>query len=116
MAVWTNEEDEKLKALYARGLSRSQMASLIDRSPNAVTGRIHRLGLNDPALSILADLVREFKKATILELSEATTFEPNEIRIILSKLSLIREHGTEEAYRPELVARMRASLMEGAEA
>ena len=42
---WTEELDEKLRALWAQGLSMSQIAGQIGRSKNSVAGRVHRLDL-----------------------------------------------------------------------
>ena len=45
---WTDERIEKLKVLAAQGLSMSQIAKQLGGglSRNAVTGKLHRLGLN----------------------------------------------------------------------
>lgn len=45
-ATWTNERVEKLKKLWADGLSASQVAAELGQvSRNAVIGKVHRLGL-----------------------------------------------------------------------
>lgn len=45
-AIWTNERVERLKQLWADGLSASQVAAELGHvSRNAVIGKVHRLGL-----------------------------------------------------------------------
>ena len=46
-AAWTDERHEQLKALWADGLTASQIASELGGiTRNAVIGKVHRLGLN----------------------------------------------------------------------
>ena len=46
MALWSIEEDDRLKQLYAEGCSCSLIASRMPgKTRNAVIGRVHRLGL-----------------------------------------------------------------------
>ena len=44
-SVWTEERLEQLKALWAEGLSITQIGLRIGVSRNAVVGKVHRMGL-----------------------------------------------------------------------
>jgi GcrA cell cycle regulator len=43
--VWTDERLEKLKELWAQGLSISQIGAALGVSRNAIAGKAHRVGL-----------------------------------------------------------------------
>ena len=43
--VWTDERLEKLKKLWAQGLSISQIGEALGVSRNAIAGKAHRMGL-----------------------------------------------------------------------
>ena len=43
--VWTDERIEKLKELWAQGLSISQIGEALGVSRNAIAGKAHRMGL-----------------------------------------------------------------------
>ena len=43
--VWTEERLEKLKELWNKGLSISQIGEELDVSRNAIAGKVYRLGL-----------------------------------------------------------------------
>ena len=56
---WTDERVDKLKKLWAEGLSASQIArALGDVTRNAVIGKVHRLGLSGRATTTRVDRPR----------------------------------------------------------
>ncbi|MCL2629486.1 MAG: GcrA family cell cycle regulator [Alphaproteobacteria bacterium] len=46
--AWTDKQIAKMKALYAKGLSMSEIGAKLGMSKNQVVGKINRLGLNSP--------------------------------------------------------------------
>lgn len=42
---WTEEEDETLERLFARGKSRKEIAELLERQPSAIRSRIRKMEL-----------------------------------------------------------------------
>ena len=42
---WKNEDDQKLKDLYIRGVTTKQMVIVFQRQPSAIRSRIRKLGL-----------------------------------------------------------------------
>lgn len=61
---WTDERVEKLKRLWAEGLSASQIAAQLGGvSRNAVIGKVHRLNLPGRAKSGSSQTVRSTKRA-----------------------------------------------------
>ena len=62
---WTDERVERLKKLWADGLSASQIASdLGGVTRNAVIGKVHRLGLSGRAKPVRAAVTRPRKART----------------------------------------------------
>lgn len=47
MSDWTDKKIEKLKKLWAQGLSTSEIGKKLDFSKNAIVGKVHRLGLSN---------------------------------------------------------------------
>ncbi len=61
---WTDERVDKLKKLWADGLSASQIArSLGEVTRNAVIGKVHRLGLSGRATTSRIDRPRSLALA-----------------------------------------------------
>jgi hypothetical protein len=42
---WTPEEDARLKAEFAKGTSRAELAAIFEREPSAIKSRLQKLGL-----------------------------------------------------------------------
>ncbi|MFM2045747.1 MAG: putative GcrA cell cycle regulator [Pseudomonadota bacterium] len=65
---WTDERVEKLRELWGRGMSASEIADVLGNvTRNAVIGKAHRLGLSGRPSPIKK---KETKGATILSLTE----------------------------------------------
>ncbi|MDR2685359.1 MAG: GcrA family cell cycle regulator [Rickettsiales bacterium] len=47
-AGWTAKEISRMKALYEKGLSMSEIGAKLGKSKNQIVGKINRLGLNGP--------------------------------------------------------------------
>ena len=52
---WTEEKVEKLKKLWAEGLTTGEIGRALDMSKNAVVGKAHRLGLESRPSPIKRD-------------------------------------------------------------
>lgn len=66
--MWTDERVEKLRELWGRGMSASEIAEMLgDVTRNAVIGKAHRLGLSGRPSPIKKKPTRG---ATILSLTE----------------------------------------------
>jgi len=48
---WTEEEDARLRAEFATGATKAELASLFQRRPSAITSRLKKLGLLQPSES-----------------------------------------------------------------
>lgn len=59
---WTDKQIAKMKALYAKGLSCSEIGTKLGMSKNMVVGKINRLGLNNPAKAAAVKAVKTAKK------------------------------------------------------
>jgi hypothetical protein len=42
---WTEEEDARLRAEFAKGIARAELAALLRRRPSAIKSRLQKLGL-----------------------------------------------------------------------
>ncbi len=47
MGTWTDKKIEKLKVLWAKGVSTAEIGKRLDFSKNAIVGKVHRLGLSN---------------------------------------------------------------------
>ncbi|MEM6932665.1 MAG: GcrA family cell cycle regulator [Pseudomonadota bacterium] len=75
---WTDERVEKLKELWAEGMSASQIAkSLGGVTRNAVIGKVHRLGLSNRGTSTSGPSVDESKPAEKPTPKSAQTVVPS---------------------------------------
>jgi hypothetical protein len=66
--LWTVDDDKALRAMVARGVSRPSMARHLKRTPNAVTTRMKKLGID--ALTRSSALSRALHHSTYEGLSE----------------------------------------------
>ena len=92
---WTDERTEKLKKLWAEGLSASQIANQLGGvTRNAVIGKVHRLGLSGRAT-----------------LQRKTGFTPagKKSSVSRKKLTVRGSHTIIAKYHPEAKARMNQS-------
>ena len=102
---WTDERVEKLKKLWAEGLSASQIAAQLGGvSRNAVIGKVHRLKLTGRGLvreNMVADLVL-FNPRTVIDRS--TFAEPEKLSEGIEKVyvsgALVWDHDRATGARP----------------
>ncbi len=59
---WTDEKVEKLKQLWAEGLTTGEIGRALEMSKNAVVGKAHRLGLESRPSPIKRDEDAQAKK------------------------------------------------------
>ena len=81
---WTSEKVEKLKALWSKGHTASQIAEMLgDTTRNAVIGKAHRLNLEARAPSKQSSLPRSRENRQIIKRSPATMSRKAKFQSIL---------------------------------
>ena len=77
---WTPEREEKLKELWKKGHTASQIASLLgDTTRNAVIGKAHRLNLEARAVSKKSTLKINKENNVKLEIKNSKTWKKSKI-------------------------------------
>ena len=81
---WTNEKVEKLKELWSKGHTASQIAEMLgDTTRNAVIGKAHRLNLEARAPSKQSSLPKSRENKHIIKRSPAPTSRKAKFQSIL---------------------------------
>jgi len=89
--VWTEERLEKLRQLWEKGLSISQIGEELDVSRNAIAGKVYRLGLPKRQSPISSKSVSKspVKIAPTVELQD-TEMDNMPLKLALRKISWSR--------------------------
>lgn len=110
--IWTEARIETLACLICGDNSNAQAAQQLRLSIGTVAGKAHRLRIRQVA-PIVRELKNAFPGASAEEVAEATASYAAVIRGIWRHL---QHEGPSSGYSPEIVALMRASLLDEAAA
>lgn len=114
--AWTDERVERLKALWAEGMTASQIASALGGvSRNAVIGKVHRLGLSNRAASPKNPETEISEEPVALKNNETPAAKQPPLREVTAETPRASEGaGAETAEQVNPVAALAAEVERGA--
>ena len=93
MGTWTDKKIEKLKVLWAKGVSTAEIGKRLDFSKNDIVGKVHRLGLSNRNSPIKTSVskVEKVKKITTKKVSEEVVKTSKAVKKNSSQLAQISQ-------------------------